>query len=200
MRRHTFLIAVSCLALAGCGGGAVVGSASPASESTAGAEECIGYGCSAEQDAELDEQESEANAEESSAASPTFAAVGETVEFRDGRGQAGTITLHGVRWIAQGEAPVDRAPESGTYLVADFTVTSTSGSVTANPYAFRAQTPDGRTADYSPFALDESIDSSTIPVGRQVRGEVGFDIQQGPVLIDYTMPLGDPLATFQVSA
>lgn len=66
MRRALVGIAAAVLLLAGCGGGGAVDPFSTGSE-----EECIGYGCSDEQDAEILAQESAANAEPVPVGTPT---------------------------------------------------------------------------------------------------------------------------------
>ncbi len=66
MRRRTLLCLAAGLALTGCGGNEPNRSSAPELPETSAAEsteECVGYGCSPEQDAELNAAESEANAE-----------------------------------------------------------------------------------------------------------------------------------------
>lgn len=121
-----------------------------------------------------------------------------TVTFTDGDSE-GTITLNGIRRIESAEGPIGGEPASGSYLVADFTVAFTEGSGSANPLGFRAQGPDGTTYDSELGVLEQQIDSAEIPAGRQVRGEVAFDAPVGELLLDYSAPLGGPLATFAVN-
>jgi hypothetical protein len=125
--------------------------------------------------------------------------VGGAVRFDDGNGATGTITLNGVRRISRPEGPIGGTPEHGSYLVADVTIAVTTGTGLSNPLAFRAQSADGATYDSVLGVLDHQITSGDVPAGRQVRGEVAFDAPQGALLIDYTTPLSDVLATFAVT-
>jgi hypothetical protein len=138
----------------------------------------------------------EATATSQATASP---GVGATVRFREDIGNEGTVTLHGIRRIAEPEGPIGGPARNGSYLVADFTVALMSGSGSANPLRFRAQSPDGRTYDSELGVTDNQIDESEIGEGRQVRGEVAFDAPVGDLLLDYMEVLGGPLATFSVN-
>jgi hypothetical protein len=134
-----------------------------------------------------------------SGAAPSTPGVGGTVHFDDGSGTTGTITLNGIRRITRPEGPIGGTPEHGSYLVADVTIAVATGSGISNPLAFRAQSADGATYDSALGVLNHQITSGDVPAGRQVRGEVAFDAPQGPLLIDYTTPLSDVLATFAVT-
>lgn len=139
---------------------------------------------------------------QSTPAAPAVAEVGQTVEFDDGYGSAGTITLHSVRRVPPAADSPFEPPQHGSYVVIDVTVTAVSGDVSANPFGFRAQSPDGHTYDYSDGAdasIEHPIDSSPIAPGRQVRGEIGFDAPPGELLIDFSTGLAT-VATFRVTS
>jgi hypothetical protein len=66
-----------------------------------------------------------------------------------------------------------------------------------NTLYFSASLPDGTRVN--PGALFK-FSGATVGAGRNVRGEVWFDVPQGQtVLIDYTDPLGSILITWEVS-
>lgn len=112
---------------------------------------------------------------------------------------AGTVTLNGTRRITSAEGPIGGTPTNGSYLVANFTVAVTSGSGSANPLSFRAQSPDGTTYRSELGVLNKQIDSTEVGAGRQVRGDVAFDAPKGALTLDYNSPIGGPLATFSIT-
>jgi hypothetical protein len=183
MRRAlTAAAAAGTLLLSGCGGDGGSEQAAPAT-------------VTATVTVTADPPSSSPSASSSSAAAQT-AGVGATVGFEQ-YGDAGTITLHGVRRISQAEGPIGGTPTNGGYVVIDVTVSATAGTVTPNPLAFRAVGPDNRTYDSELGVLEQQMDSSEVPAGRSVRGEVAFDAPPGELLIDYG--ISGPLATFTVS-
>lgn len=150
--------------------------------------------------APTDRSTSEPSSTPSATTSPAPPGVGSTLSFVDDLGNAGTVTLHGLRRITAGEGPIGgAAPTNGSYLVADVSVAITEGEGSAHPWLFRVQTPDGRTFDSELGIVAQQIDSSDIPAGRQVRGEVAFDAPVGELLLDYMEVLGGPLVTFHVN-
>ena len=199
MRRLIVSVAAAAALLSGCSDDASTSDgAFPGSD-----EECVGYGCSPEQDAEINAGEAEANADEPSAAPmPEAFAVGETAEF-DGGITTGTITLNGVRRIAEPEAEYSSAvPTNGSWLVIDVTVQVASrtdpGGALISSYDFTVQDPTGLVYPSDSMALETSLSTEVLP-GRQVRGEVAFDAPAGVLLLDWAPGLGTPLVTFEIT-
>jgi hypothetical protein len=125
--------------------------------------------------------------------------VGDTVAFKDSSG-AGTITLNAVRTMATAEGPIGGPPQKGIYLVADVTVKVESGTLSANPLFFSVAAPDGTTFESELGVLNNQISSNDVHAGRQVRGEVAFDVPRGqPLLMDFRI-FGPPVATFGIPA
>jgi plastocyanin len=138
-------------------------------------------------------------AQASSSPAPRTATVGDTVAFENFDGTAGTVTLNKVRTMTTAEGPIGGSPTHGIYLVADVTLKSTSGSLSSNPLWFQVSTSDGTTYQSELGVLNNQLPSQDVPAGRQVRGEVAFDVPTGqPFLLDFILAGGDPLATFSI--
>ena len=113
----------------------------------------------------------------------------------DGFGSAGTLTVNSTRRITSPESPIGTPPENGSYLVVNVTVQATKGSVDVNPLYFRAQSEGGDTKSAEITALAEQLAPGPVAAGRQVRGDVAFDVAEGAILLDFTTPFSQPLAT-----
>ncbi len=127
-----------------------------------------------------------------------FPQVGQTVSFTNSEG-SGTVTLHGARRLTEAEGAFGGTPANGTYLVVDVTVAVSEGSASANPFLWRAQSPDGLTYDADFLAVEGIVDSNEITAGRQLRGNIAFDAPPGPLTVELTTFFSDPLAIFQIT-
>lgn len=141
-----------------------------------------------------------------SSAAPTPsvpAGIGETVAVQQTQydNSAGSVTLHGVTRVLETDSPLSPIPDNGSYLVIDVTVTTISGSLSANPFGWAVQTADSRTYDAALGAVSGQIDSSEIPAGQERRGNVAFDVPNQPGLITIWLKgaLGAILVEFQVT-
>ncbi len=103
------------------------------------------------------------------------------------------MTLHSIRRVDVDQFG-DEA-EAGSYLVIDVSFVSTSGTLDVNPGAFSVQDAQGFTYSYEPGVVERDLATSDVASGRQSRGEVAFDVAEGPLLLDYGF-IGPPLFTF----
>lgn len=122
---------------------------------------------------------------------PTFAHVGDVVHF-DGGNTTGTITLNSAK----------RAPD-GANLLIDVTATVTEvrdgTPLLVSEMDFTAQDPKG-IVYHSTYTPGNTTLSTKVSAGRQVRGVIAFPIPKGQALIDWAPGLGDPAATWDVTA
>ncbi|SEO75321.1 DUF4352 domain-containing protein [Trujillonella endophytica] len=187
--------------LTACGGGDGDSAAFSTSQNNS-SEECIGYGCSPEQDAELNEADAAANDEEAATPTPQTAAVGEVVAF-DGGITVGTITVNGLRRVSEPETSYSSAvPTHGSWLVVDVTVQVASrtepGAALISAYDFTVQDDGGVIYDSDTSVLESTLSAELVP-GRQVRGEVAFDAPAGALLLDWSPGFDGPLVTFSIN-
>jgi hypothetical protein len=130
---------------------------------------------------------------------PRIATVGSVVPFDDGTA-AGTIMLKRLARIPAGQAgDADERPSHGSFLVAQFKLAVTRGSVMTSPLAFQAQTPDGLTYPGQIGVVEYPLNprKSLLIAGQAARGDVAFDVPKGALLISYS-PRGTPLVSFKV--
>jgi hypothetical protein len=124
--------------------------------------------------------------------------VGQVERWTDGGGDSGTIEIT----AAQRHAPRPQYaehPTAGSWLVINVTVHVDKGQAEVNQYVFAAQTPDGVEHQGTSTPLDDML-SATLTAGRDISGQIGFDVPAGQNYIDWTPSGGPPLATFRVDA
>jgi hypothetical protein len=133
---------------------------------------------------------------------PPVNGVGAVVDFSgtiSGAPAQGSVTLNGIRRTSQSEQSyTDSLPTHGSWLVIDVTVSSTTGEIPYNVYDWTVSTPDGNVQDYDYSVLEEGLGSGTVLPGRIVRGEVAFDVPEGPLFIDYSLG-SEVVTTFEIT-
>lgn len=138
-------------------------------------------------------------------AAPSFApaGIGETVAVQQTQydDSSGSVTLHGVTRVLETDSPLGSTPANGSFLIIDVTVTTISGALSANPFAWAVQTVDSRTYDAALGSVVGQIDSAEIPAGQERRGNVAFDVPNEPGLVKIWLrgALGAVLVEFQVT-
>jgi hypothetical protein len=124
--------------------------------------------------------------------------VGDTITFTDIDGNEGTVTLLSIRRSTE-KAPDSRfAPDpiNGSFLIAEFRVTATKGTVSMSSSDFTVAA-DGRTYVKTPVATPRYIDGGRLTQGHSVEGPVGFDVPIGHLRILFS-DRAAPIAAFDV--
>ena len=125
--------------------------------------------------------------------------VGDTLTFTDSLGGTGTITLNGIERTTEKAADSTYAPgPEWSYLIFDFTVTSTEGWVAPNYVKLRVRSDQGWHS-FNPVPTLVMLDGSPLAAGESTRGVVGFDVPPGELRIDYNDEDG-PVASFVVES
>jgi hypothetical protein len=124
--------------------------------------------------------------------------VGATEHWTNGAGNSGTITIT----AAHRQAPKTAGyfpehPAAGSWLIVNVTVHVDTGQADVNQYVFAAQGPDGVEHQGVSTPLNDML-SATVTAGRQVSGQIAFDIPAGHNFIDWVPGGGPPLATFHI--
>jgi hypothetical protein len=154
--------------------GAAASTTAPSVEPGPTSGPCIGYGCSPEQDAQINGQEAQAGVHE----------VGESVPFQTA-GADGTVTVTSAKRVS-------------SQLLADVTIKVADGRLPLPPASFAVQDKQGRT--YSP-AVSASKPFTPDPVssGESASGQLAFDVPPGPAILSFGGAEGvSPLAVFQL--
>jgi hypothetical protein len=129
----------------------------------------------------------------------TTGTVGSVLPFDDGT-VAGTIMLKRFERIPRGQGgDADLRPGHGSFLVVQFKLAVTRGSVVTSPLAFQAQTADGQVFPGQTGVVEYPLNprKSLLSAGQAARGDVAFDVPRGTLLISYS-PRGTPLVSFTV--
>lgn len=95
--------------------------------------------------------------------------------------------------------PFDIEPDNGGYLILDVKWETASGVSSANPLYFSAKTTEGREGDIA-LGVDEALGSGDVPVGDVSRGNVAYDIGDGPYVIIVKDQLLQEVARLNVEA
>ncbi len=122
--------------------------------------------------------------------------VGRQVTFATGAGK-GTVIVRSAVWTDTGEM----APEHGRrYLVLDVTISCTGGTVPVDALMFRATTTGDRELPGFGPALSDPLGGQVLRAGATARGQVGYALAPGAVMLQLLDTNLAPVAEIRIPA